>query len=92
MWSGASQDTIFGSCEANWLFRAWHDYMHILTLGEFNPQGETIVALKQMSQVGSVFAEIIRIEVIEQVNYFQKYGCFPENQLKFFKSMYDKNI
>jgi hypothetical protein len=62
--------------------------MHVKTLGEFNRQGETITALAQMSQVGTVFAEIIRIEVIEQLNHFEKHGVFPENQLEFFKALY----
>lgn len=85
VWSGASENTIFGSREANWLFRAWHDYEHIRTMGEFNQLGETMTCLKQMSQVGSIFAEIVKIEVIGQLKYQSQYGTFPANQFEFFK-------
>lgn len=86
IWSGASENTIYGCAELNYLARAWHDYTHVKLLSEFNLQGEIQTALKQMSQVDTKFAEVLRIEIIEQVNYFQKHGEFPENQLKFFKS------
>lgn len=85
IWSGASESTIWGSREANWLFRAWHDYAHILSLGEFTPEGERLAALKQMSQSGTILAKVINIEVNEQVKYFQQYNKFPENQIEFFK-------
>lgn len=88
IWSGASENTIWGDSHSNYLFRAWHDYIHILTLGEFNSQGEKLVALKQMSQVGTIFARFIEIEVIEQLNHFEKNGAFPTNQLEFFKKLY----
>jgi hypothetical protein len=49
VWDGASSDTIFGNEPTNWAFRAWHDYGHILTKGDFSLEGEVAVAHWQIA-------------------------------------------
>jgi len=85
VWAGASDSTIFGDKSVNWAFRAWHDYLHLKLNAEFNEKGETIVAIEQARQLrNDAQGRIITIEVIEQLNYFNKHGHFPVDQLKFF--------
>lgn len=40
VWSGASDDTIFGLPSVNHAFRAWHDWGHIHLDAPFNMEGE----------------------------------------------------
>ena len=40
MWYDDNQDNIFGSTEVNAKFRAWHDYVHVMTRNDFSLQGE----------------------------------------------------
>lgn len=88
VWSGASENTIWNTPQSNWLFRAWHDFTHIKGLYEFNNEGEASTALYQMSQSGTILARLIDIEVNGQLEYFNKYGRFPENQIEFFKKTF----
>lgn len=88
VWAGASDSTIYGDPAVNWAFRAWHDYLHIKLNAEFNEHGETIVAIEQARQLrNDGYGKLVTIEVIEQLNYFKKFGKFPDNQLKFFNDV-----
>lgn len=40
MWNDNSKENIFGNAEINAMFRAWHDYMHVVTGNDFTLQGE----------------------------------------------------
>ena len=86
IWSGASDNTIYGDPAINQAFRAWHDSLHIKLNADFTQEGETRVALEQARIIGGSYAEIILAEVVGQGLYFNKYGEFPKNQIEFIKS------
>ena len=89
-----SDGTIFGHPRVNWLFRAWHDYCHLLVNAPFDAQGEKRAADEQIRQVYAhpslsdadkpLFARIIGIEVNGQVDYYLAHNSFPPDQLAFF--------
>jgi|ERR1700721_1132762 len=89
-----SDGTIFGSPSVNWLFRAWHDYCHLLVNAGFDAQGERLAADEQTRQVYALpglsesdkllFARIIGIEVNGQVDYYLAHNDFPQDQFEFF--------
>lgn len=86
VWSGNSDNTIYGDRHINYAFRAWHDAIHLKLNANFDLEGETRVAIEQCRLIQSDFASrIIMLEVVEQVRYFNKYGQFPINQLEFIK-------
>src|SRR4051812_40780351 len=53
VWSGASDNTIYGDASVNWVFRAWHDYTHIMLNAEFTDLGERLVAMEQARQANN---------------------------------------
>lgn len=89
-----STGTIFGSQTVNWLFRAWHDYCHLVVNAPFDAEGERRAAMEQIRQVWAhpglsdaektLYSSIIDIEVNGQVEYYQKYNDFPSDQYQFF--------
>ncbi len=83
VWSGGSDNTIYGDARVNHAFRAWHDALHIKLNVGFDLQGETRVALEQARILGGPWAEIIMAEVVGQAEYFAKHGEFPKNQVEF---------
>jgi len=87
VWTGASQGTVWGLESSNWHFRAWHDSIHLRHQFDFSKSGElkaTEVQCVEASRlVGDSFASIIEAEVKGQVEHFEKFGRFPENQLEF---------
>jgi hypothetical protein len=83
IWSGGSDATIYKDPAVNYLFRAMHDYTHILINADFTMKGETRTAYKQMSQVGTELAKIIQIEIIGQAEYYMKTGSFLDDQVQF---------
>jgi hypothetical protein len=86
VWSGASDKTIYGAPSVNWAFRAWHDSLHLKLNAPFTLEGETLVALEQCRLIGSdQWAKIIMGEVIGQVEYLNKYGTFPADQIEFMR-------
>lgn len=92
VWAGASDHTIYGDRSVNWAFRAWHDSLHISLQADFSLAGERIVALEQCRLIGSdLMAKIIMGEVVGQVEYLNKYGHFPIDQVEFM-SNYLKGI
>ncbi len=85
VWAGASEGTVWGPAAGNWLFRGWHDYCHILSLGTFDAAGEALVTQVQKSQSESSFMhKALRIEIMGQLQYQIKTGQFPVDQLAFF--------
>jgi hypothetical protein len=93
-----SDGTIFGSPEVNWLFRAWHDYCHLLVNAGFDAQGERMAASEQIRQVRAhpgltreqktLFTRIIDIEINGQVDYYIEHNDFPSDQYAFFVGEY----
>lgn len=88
VWSGGSEETIFGSPETNHAFRAWHDLCHLLLGEPFTPEGESEVAELQKQMVisrggPSLFLRILDIEINGQIRYYEEHGSFPVNQRQF---------
>ena len=83
VWSGASEDTIYGSAAVNHMFRAWHDSLHLKLGADFSLAGETIVGLEQARILGGGLGDIVMAEVVGQVEYLLKYGTFPVDQKQF---------
>jgi hypothetical protein len=86
IWTGSSDNTIFGKKRINWMFRAWHDYIHI-TLGyNYTSINESIVANIQVNQLPNEWLfekELILCEVTGQVQYFELNNKFIDNQRYF---------
>ena len=94
VWTGASENTIFGDPRLNWAFRAWHDLIHVTNGEAFTLIGEINVAAIQCHQVGVFLADetpvqrkvvrsLIMCEVVKQAQYFTEHGRFPEDQVQF---------
>lgn len=93
VWTGASQQTIFGDAEMNWRFRAWHDSVHIAHALPFTMAGETMAAYIQCAQLIRTMPEngtergkalqLILCEVIGQAHEYELHGAFPADQLAF---------
>ena len=87
IWKGASEATIFGPPENNWLFRAWHDLSHIELGLDFSPMNELQVAFYQAAQLPKDWMferNLILIEVAGQIAYNAVFNdSFPHNQRLF---------
>lgn len=93
VWSGGSDQTIFGDPETNWAFRAWHDWHHVNRNLPFTPEGEQAVVEWQINDLLKVYgdgeqvqrwARILRCEVDGQVEYQNNHdGAFPKDQRAF---------
>ena len=91
-----SEGTIFDAPRVNWLFRAWHDYCHLLVDAGFNQPGERLAGEEQIRQVYALaglsdgdkllFARIIDLEVNGQVSYYLATNSFPPDQCEFFRA------
>ena len=51
IWSGASDQTIFGDPAVNHAFRAWHDWHHVNLQAEFTADGERRVLQAQQADL-----------------------------------------
>jgi len=84
VWSGASTRTIWSGPRVNYLFRAWHDSVHLLLGADFDPAGELDVARYQCREIhGSAERALLWIETAGQVQYHAAHGAFPSNQRRF---------
>ena len=92
VWSGASDATIFGNCEVNYAFRAWHDWTHLTYNLPFTLDGERETARRQREDLRKVFGNgavtewfsaLIECEVTGQAEAFAKTGQFPADQVAF---------
>lgn len=84
VWSGASDNTIWGSHELNWRFRAWHDAHHVELAAEFDAAGEYRLAVHAVRLIhGEAEKAILWREIWGQVEYFTKHGFFPVDQVSF---------
>jgi len=91
VWSGASENTIFGCPEFNWAFRAWHDAVHIRYDLPFTPEGEREVAAIQCQQLIEHYGQsdttrfwcaLIDSEINGQLEYASNNGGeFPIDQV-----------
>jgi hypothetical protein len=92
VWSGGSENTIYGEPEVNWAFRAWHDWCHYRGAHDFTPEGERAVFEMQRSHLLLFYGDcaqtqrwikILRAEVIGQQKHFYKHGYYPYDQRAF---------
>lgn len=87
VWSGASEQTIYGDPTVNHAARAWHDSLHLKLGADFTVIGETRVAIEQCRLIGSdQYADILWSEIVGQVEYFEKHGSFPIDQVEFIRN------
>lgn len=85
VWTGASDNTIFGDCRVNWAFRALHDALHIKTGFDFTPDAEIELGRIQASQYSGIIADLVYCEVSGQAKYYKKNGIFVQDQVEFTK-------
>lgn len=86
IWTGASDNTIFGESQVNHFFRAWHDLIHIRYNQSFNFGGESTVATIQCSQLPTdwIFErELITAEVLGQNQYYRIHREYVTDQRQF---------
>ena len=93
VWSGASDNTIFGNERVNHAFRAWHDSAHLRGGYDFSLRGEILAAKRQCLDLvqsylpcaarGEAIIAIL-IEVIGQAAHYAKTGEFVSDQIAFF--------
>ena len=86
IWTGFSENTIFGSAEINHMFRAWHDYTHIVHGLGFSIVDESIVSQIQCDQLPSDWTyqkSLVNCEIVGQAHYFYMNGEFLNDQRKF---------
>lgn len=83
VWSGASENTIWGSERANWAFRALHDQLHLKTGLGFSPAEEIEMGRIQAAKFEGLMADLVYIEVAGQAEYYLKTGQFVSDQIAF---------
>ena len=86
IWTGGTDNNIYGSAEMNYLFRFWHDYVHLAYNLGFDPMDEIKVSQIQQAQaIGCTNDDLLLInaDITGQVIYFAMFGEFPVNQRKF---------
>lgn len=88
IWTGASENTIFGSPEINWKFRAIHDYFHCIHGLGFNAGDELLVNYLQLQEftkdgLSGFDRQLLNIETAGQILHFTQTGEFPSEQRKF---------
>ena len=91
VWNGASHATIFGDCEVNFAFRAWHDSKHVLGQFPFTREGEISAMIAQRKDICALydgaqadyFSSILEAEIYGQFIYSEQRGGFPIDQIGF---------
>jgi hypothetical protein len=92
IWSGASDNTIFGCAEHNYAFRAWHDALHYKHQTPFSLAGEAQTVYAQVYQLVRCYGDddevadwacMLLTEVIGQAEYNVRLGEFPLDQRVF---------
>lgn len=86
VWSGCSDNTIWGTARRNMLARVWHDCVHLELGADFNYHDEHAVASHQTYSTpgltplerGAVWADTFGM-----LSYEEKNGRFPEHQADF---------
>lgn len=88
VWDGASDNSVYPSKFANYVYRWVHDWEHLLFGRDTDVQGEWALwedmqgtLLQTHLQLGA--KTLLQIEHIGQVAYYQVHGKFPENQALF---------
>ena len=84
VWNGASETSIWGK-EGNYLFRAFHDHIHLSYDLSFSDEDEGAVCDKsiELLKLNPSERRLMEIEIKGQLDYKNKYGDFPVDQLAF---------
>ena len=83
VWTGASENTIFGDPTVNHKFRAWHDYIHINYNLGYSITEESIVCDIQRDMLPNDWnleRSLIECEIRGQAHYFYLNNRFISNQ------------
>jgi hypothetical protein len=91
VYSGNSDDTIFGDAGTNHMARAWHDWAHLSLGADFSITGEAAACELQCGQLidylgledGEPAAGILCAEVMGQVAYYQRHKQYVGRQREF---------
>lgn len=92
VWAGASDGTVFGDRKHNWMYRAWHDWCHIISgvcnrrhgpLGCFEPSAEQDVTSFQLAPLGTAFAEVVKVDTAGQTAYYGLHEQYVDHQGEF---------
>lgn len=87
VWSGGSDLTVYGSPEANYAFRFWHDITHVEAGLGLTFHEELATAQLQINQLGGLperAIDLFRIDTQGQTHYADITGGeFPDDQLGF---------
>lgn len=86
IWTGESDNTIFGEPHINHIFRAWHDYIHVTYDQDFSFAGESMVGTIQVHQLPTdwIFEkELLTSEILGQNQYYRQHKEFVKDQRKF---------
>jgi hypothetical protein len=87
VYSGASDNTIYGDPRVNYAFRAWHDSLHIRLQAGFSVKDEIRVAIESARVLGGgTLGDIIYTEIVDQRLYAEHTGEFVNNQVDFMVS------
>jgi len=84
VWSGASDQTIWVKPEYNWLFRAVHDFVHIVYNLDFSDESEREVRriTAELLRLSASEEAILKAEIDGQIEYKNEHGEFPIDQMK----------
>ncbi len=88
-----SDNTIYLNREANWAFRFVHDMFHVALNAGTDSLGEYEVARAMAVDIWATFggnsdeAALYWADTCGQSDYFEKHGCFPDDQLAFVVSL-----
>lgn len=95
VWTGESDNTVFGDPQVNHAFRAWHDYVHVNFDLPFTEAGEHTVMQIQQRQVDTLggyaftaqekklFWDLLECEIDGQIKEFVRTGDFVKDQRAF---------
>lgn len=88
IWTGASENTIFGSPEINHKFRFIHDFYHCQNKLGFTHGDELLVNYIQQREFrkdgpSGFDRQLLNIETAGQILYYIQNGDFPTDQRKF---------
>jgi hypothetical protein len=103
VWTGESEQSIFGQASVNHAFRAWHDYVHVLYDLPFTKAGEHRVMRIQQTHVDTLggfeftpeeknlFYKLLECEVDGQLEHLIKTGEFVKDQRAFATTYMENN-
>lgn len=94
MWYDDNYDNTFGNREVNAKFRAWHDYMHVITDNDFSLLGEIKTFNKQKRLLPKDWEYerlILRAEIVGQAEHYSK-SKEPIKSQREFATNYIKNL